>query len=560
MLQLRPYQEEAVQSVLAARAEGLQRVLYTKPTGTGKTVTFVALRNQWPEGGKTLVIAHREELLEQAAVSFHRADPSVHVEIEQGSRKASQWADVVVASVQTLGRKNSTRLAWLREKLRLVIVDEAHHAPARIYKDTFHRFGCYDLGGPMLVGCTATPKRMDKLGLHTVFQRQVFSYPIRQAIEDGYLCDIRGFRVKSTVDLSEVKTVAGDYNQTQLAAAVNVEARTSAAIRHWQEVASDRPTIVFCVDVAHAKDVAEAWRKVGVPAEHVDGTMSSDQRRAVIQRFKAGRIQVLTNVEVLTEGFDHPPVSCVVMLRPTQSWALYCQCVGRGTRIHPSKQDLLVLDVVDACQQHSLATVPAILDLPPQLDLQGQSLRAAARKIEELGEKAAVLQSYQPELFSDIDTMLERVDLFAAVEPPQEVTDANCRLAWLKLGDSSYVIGCGRGREARLTRDLLGEWTLEMSDAGGVVSRGRLDPETDPQDALARSDGAVLKRWSDAIAVAGRGMKWRQEPPSEKQVRCLRRMGYAAEVIATMTKGQASGLITQHFERQGNGAGARRSA
>lgn len=550
-MNLRPYQEQAVAAVLDARERGLSRVLYTMPTGCGKTQAFVEIARRMMAAVQrpALVIAHREELLDQAAHRFQAMMPGVWVDVEQGPRRAGHLSEVVVASVQTLSRSEQ-RLSWLHPGV--VICDEAHHAPAAGYRKVFTRFGCFS-GEAYLVGCTATPKRLDKLNLHAIFEEQVFDYSIRTAIRDGWLCDVRGYRVKSQVDLSKVHTTAGDFNQAELAEAVNVAARTDAAIKHWQEVAAARSTIVFCASVAHAQDAAAAFCERGISAEFVHGGMKPDERQGVLARFTRGRTQVLTNVEVLTEGFDHPPTSCVVMLRPTQSWGLYAQMIGRGTRICDGKSDLVVVDVVDNCQKHSLASVPAILDLPADLDLEGKSLSQAADMLDELGEQAAVLATYEPQTYRELETTLQQVDLFARVEPPQEVKKLS-RLAWIRLHDGSYLLDVDHNprRVARILPDMLGMYRCSLQQGDEV----RTHPQpAELHVAFQRADRAVERAWPDLVRRVVANAPWRYQPPTEKQVGLLRRLGYASEAISALNKGQASGLITAAKAARPQGAG-----
>lgn len=548
---LRPYQEEAVAAVLAGKAAGLRRLLYVLPTGCGKTQVFVGIRQEL--GCKTLILAHREELLDQAANRFLAVDPTSYPQIEQGSRKAQRWAGVVAASVQTLVR--GSRLDWFRPDL--IVVDEAHHAVSPTHRKVLERFGAFADGGPLVVGCTATPKRLDKRNLGSIFQETVYSYGIREAIRDGWLCDIRGYRVKTDVDLTKIKSTAGDFNKQELAKAIDVEGRTGAAIRHWQEVAAERPTVVFCASVEHAKHAADAWRKVGVPAEHIDGGMGSEERRGILARFKRGQIQVLTNVDICTEGWDHPPLSCVVMLRPTESWALFTQCIGRGTRLSPGKADLVVIDVVDNCGRHQLATVPAILDLPPTLDLQGRSLAEAADKLEAVAERLGALaegqsatealQAYQPKLFHELDSLLEQIDLLAAATP-EEVRDARCRLAWVRMPDGSYYVECGGQREAWLSRDGNGAWFLLARHAGKVVKRGRaeLGPDATDVQALFLADQSIRRRWPNAENLVSPDAPWRAKAPTPAQLRVLKQFEVSPEIVAQLTAGTASAVISQH--------------
>lgn len=556
--ELRPYQKDCVDAVLNARERGRRRVLYVQATGLGKTVAFCNIVEQLvrSERRPALVIAHRDELLDQAARRMSADCPGFVVQTEAGTRRASPRSHVVVSSVQTLGRKDTKRLEWLRQIAPSVIIcDEAHRAAAQSYGNVFERFGAYD-GRSFLVGCTATPKRFDRKALTgehgAVFEEQVFDYGIRDGINDGYLCPVRGYRVVSDVDLGSVKQTAGDFNQGDLAQAVDVLPRTKRAIDHWFEVAQGRKTLVFCASVDHAQHAAEAWRDRGIPAECVHGELHRETRKAILRRFATGETQIVTNVECLTEGFDQPDVSCIVMLRPTQSWGLYMQMAGRGTRLAPGKADCLIIDVVDNCKKHSLATVPAILDLPPGLDLQGHSLTEAADKIDSMGAQAAVLADANPETFDEIVTMLQDVDLFARVDPPAEVVQSS-DLNWLSI-PGGYFLSCGDKRSAKITQDALGDYHLHMWDEDGELLPMALDSEPGPS--LKHADSIVLDIWPQSMGVVRRAARWRSEPPTDKQIGVLRRAGYSMPAIAALTKGKASALISQIMAQRAAGNGA----
>lgn len=565
-MQPRPYQRECATAVLDARDKGLQRVLYALPTGCGKTFVFTLIHRLWEAPGPTLVIAHREELLDQAAGAFLKVDPSLKVGVEQGDRRADPDCDVICGSVQTLSR--GKRLLDFLPKM--IVCDEAHHAPAASYKKIFERFGCFEPGGPMLVGCTATPKRLDRVNLATIFEKQVFNYPLRQAIEEGYLSDVRGYRVRSDVSLEKVKTTAGDFNQKELAEAVDDRIRTYKVLSHWWQVARNRQTIAFCASVEHAQNVCEAFRFGRVKAECIHGKLSREERESILSRFKRGEVQALTNVEILTEGFDHPPTSCILMMRPTQSWSLYMQMVGRGTRLYPGdpksevpflqapKEDLLVIDVVDNCRKHSLAGVPAILDLPADFDLEGKSLMQAAQFMDELGEKASIFTrgdlAQTPSSFDELETMLEQVDLFAQVEPPQEVRE-NCELTWVKMSPEKYYLSCGRDdqgldREVKLEQDLMGNWILQLLVGGSLVYGTEYRSDDTPErlaKILKAADRGIRRVWPDAERIASQNAAWRTDPPTDKQLKMLRRFGYSDDLLLKLSKGEASNLITANL-------------
>jgi superfamily II DNA or RNA helicase len=308
---LRTYQTDMLRAISQARAAGQNRLLCKAPTGTGKTVTFAAMW-QWPDLAswmqsfprgtrRMLVIAHREELLDQAADKILKQNPEASVSIEQADRYASPAADIVIASIQTLAASKFRRLHRLLQRgpFRLVIVDEAHHAAAATYRTALVHLGFlppaegsdaenieaanyddvalmsqalrgWDATAPkdrLLVGVTATPNRSDAIGLGCVFQSIAYSYNLKDAIGDKYLVPIVPWVIETKSVLDDVRTTAGDFNQKQLAAAVNNAIRNDLAVAAWQEHASDRSTLAFTVDVAHAHALAKAFQQAGVAAE-----------------------------------------------------------------------------------------------------------------------------------------------------------------------------------------------------------------------------------------------------------------------------------------------------
>jgi ATP-dependent helicase IRC3 len=399
---LRPYQAEAIEAVLTARRSGTRRMVVCLPTGAGKTVIFSHLARIAKK--QVLVLAHREELLTQAKEKIERAllqgDGEGHVggehagagagaragavtkvvAIEQGSQRASEDAKVMVCSIRSLREDRLARLLHGRD-VGLVIYDECHHAAADDNMRVLRQLGVFD--DPWtgtLLGFTATTARGDGRGLDEVFEKIVYTKTLPEMVDAGYLVPLRGFRVATTADLTRITTGgATDFREDELAEAVDIEERNALVARSIQELARDRRTIAFCVTVGHAKNLSRSLNVLGVPAGIVHGAMPSDVRAKVLADFRAGRIQVLTNVAVLTEGFDDPGVSCIAMARPTRSEGLYAQCVGRGTRLFPpDKKDCLILDFVDLSDL-SLCTLPSLFGAPRDLDLQGGDASEASR-------------------------------------------------------------------------------------------------------------------------------------------------------------------------------------
>lgn len=374
---LRPYQREAIAAVLDARRNGVRRMVVCLPTGAGKTVIFSELAKIARR--QVLVLAHREELLGQARAKVQAALEGAHVvAIERGAERAPPEAKVLVCSLRSLHEERLARVLRDRD-FGLVIYDECHHAAADDNQRVLRTLGAFDAQWTgTLLGFTATTARGDGKGLDSVFERIVYTRTLTEMIFDGYLCRLRGYRVSTRADLTRISPGGADFREDELATAVDIEERNALVARSIQELARDRRTIAFCVTVNHARNLCRSLNALGVAAGIVHGEMAPDARAKALADFREGRTQVLTNVAVLTEGFDDPGVSCVAMARPTRSQGLYAQCVGRGTRLHPGKEDCLILDFVDASEL-SLCTLPSLFGCPRHLDLQGQDAAEAGR-------------------------------------------------------------------------------------------------------------------------------------------------------------------------------------
>lgn len=359
MFDLRDYQSEALAAVEASWAEGINRPVVVLPTGAGKTVCFSGLiaykiKELRAKGKKVLVLAHREELLEQAEAKIKGHVPGIWTAIVKGNRgqNTHQFADVVVASVQTLARPKRREAVT---DIGMVIVDECHRYASRTYKEVLQHYGCMDT--TPTVGFTATLTRMDG-GLPEVWQSVAYQKKIHWMIKQGYLVPpvARSIEVPG-LNLASTRVTAGDLNTKDLSAALEDSAAFSVIADSWIESASDRPTIVFMPDVSTSERMRDAFEANNVTAEVVTGATKTTERRAIYERFENGTTRVLVNCMVLTEGFDAPATSCVVIGRPTINPGLYIQMVGRGLRLADGKDDCLVLDIAGASLKHNLAGV-----------------------------------------------------------------------------------------------------------------------------------------------------------------------------------------------------------
>lgn len=503
---LRPYQREAIDAVLTARRSGVRRLLVSLPTGAGKTVIFSHLARLAKR--QVLVLAHREELLGQAREKIERAmEGQGVVSIERGAERASENAKVLVCSVRSLHEERLARVIRGRD-VGLVIYDECHHAAAEDNLRVLRQLGVFDAKWTgTLLGFTATTARGDGKGLEQVFEHIVYSRTLPQMIEEGYLSSLRGFRIATTADLRQLSRSGLDFREEELAEAVDIEERNAIVARSIQELARDRRTIAFCVTVSHAMNLARALNVLGVRAGIVHGAMQKDDRAKALADFREGRTQVLTNVAVLTEGFDDPGVSCIVMARPTRSDGLYAQCVGRGTRLHPDKKDCLILDFVDLSDL-SLTTLPSLFGVPRDLDLRGGDVSEASRIW-------AAIQFDRPgfELEAGAVTLPEIQERAKVFDPLSlrihEDVRAISANAWFSLGRHGvglhYERKPGAPSEAVVLKRGERGKKWEVSVDGKVMDRfSRME------DAVQAVDYEVEQRGRAAAASARDGAAWRR--------------------------------------------------
>lgn len=514
---LRPYQQEAVDAVLSARRAGLRRMVVCLPTGAGKTVIFARLSRLARR--EVLVLAHREELLTQAREKIEHALRDARgeasealVAVEQGERRAPAAAKVVIASIRSLHEERLERLLEARD-FGLVIYDECHHAAAEDNLRVLRRLGAFTAGWTgTLLGFTATTQRGDGQGLDRVFEQIVYSQTLPDLIEQGYLVRLRGYRIATNADLSRLSGEGLDFVEEELAEAVDIEERNALVARSIQELARDRRTIAFCVTVNHARHLCHALNALGVPAGLVHGMMKSEDRARALSDFREGRTVVLTNVGVLTEGFDDPGVSCVAMARPTRNEGLYAQCVGRGTRLFPGKSDCLILDFADLSAL-SLCTLPSLFGMPRGLDLEG-------RDASEARASWARIAFDHPgfEVEAGAITLGEIQDRAARFDPLGLGLDGEVRAisgnAWASLGRYGLVLHYER-RPGKLVEALVTarggrgkRWEVTLD--GEVVARfGRIE------EAVEAVDYEVASLGRSAAASALAGAPWRSAPPPE---------------------------------------------
>jgi superfamily II DNA or RNA helicase len=333
---------EALNAVLRSWQEH-QRVLLVLPTAAGKTIIFAAVAKERLKTGRVLVLAHTDELIQQARDKMRRAN-GLESDLEKAENRASLDSRLVVSSVQTLSRPERLE-RFGSTHFSTVIVDEAHRILGPSYLRIIDHFEC-----AKLLGCTATPDRGDKKNLGAVFQDIAHEISLIELIRAGYLAPITVQTVPIKIDISKVAVRAGDFSEEELAEALDpVLEEVATGITQY---ATDRKTLVFTPLVKTAERFAQILRAAGFAAEFVSGKCSD--RAEKLSRFARGETQILANAQLLCEGYDQPTINCIAILRPTRSRPFHAQMVGRGTRIHPGKRDLLLLDFLWQTAKHSL--------------------------------------------------------------------------------------------------------------------------------------------------------------------------------------------------------------
>lgn len=565
-MELRPRQNEAINAVVTNYLEGIYQQLIVMATGTGKTVIF---GNLWKHlvqylPGRMLVLAHREELIDQAQRTLQLNNPNIKVGKEMAEYRADLDCKIIVSCVASVGRMDSKRLERFGlDTFDKVICDEAHHSIATTYMNVFDALGMLKADSKkLLVGFTATPKRKNLtrsqkkqvttlddeslLSLKSVYKKIVFSYPIRQAIKEGWLVPLRGFKVKTESNLDNVRMVAGDYKQDELAATVNVDARNLQVIKAYKEFGEGRQAVGFTVDIAHAQALAKLSRAYDIKAEAVWG---NDPDRALkLQQHREKFITILYNAQVLTEGYDDWRVSCIIQTAPTKSSTKYTQTIGRGTRLQEGtgnlldalkagmvleKKDCLIIDLVDNSKRCSLVTFPSLLGLNPEMDLHGESGTHAIEILEGLQEKYPSVDFTQLTDLNDVKQYVESIDLFAA--PYTEEVKEFSQLSWMSAQDGSYILSIPERKELsdsksyarflheklHITQNELDEFELSITT---TQSDKKLGVFSNLKEAFETADDVIHRCRADRVRLMQRESPWHESRASEPQKRYLRKL------------------------------------
>jgi ATP-dependent helicase IRC3 len=552
-MQARPHQVKARESVIESFDDGCHKQVVNMACGTGKNFVmadlYEHLKSRLP--GKLIIVTHTEELVDQTIETMKLVNPELRVDKEMAQHKADPTkADIIVASVKSLGRKGTSRLSkynW--EDWDKVFIDEAHHTPANSYLNILGACGILQSATPkLLLGVTATSQRPDGRALSGIYDKISYVYSLRQAIEDGQLVDIRGYRIDTKTNIANVGTSDGDFKPVELAETINTPERNANIVAGWEKVCENRQTAVFCGSIAHAEALADEFKLAGIKAEYVYG--DDPLRTEKLAAFEAAETTVMCNVNVLGEGVDIPIVACVVWATPTKSPVRFNQGCGRGTRLFEGKKDLIVLDVCDMSGDHTLCTVPTLMGLPDKLDLCGQSLFKSVKEIEKAQEENPNIDFMKLQKVTDLKSFVENINLFEIRFPPE--VEAASDFKWCKSATGGYRMSIPKGRNGEaagfvhIQQNMLDGWEIKGQIRGIDVIGQRPTME----EAFAAADNAIRTRAEGSVALVDRKSSWNTKDATSAQLGLLKKLYGGKPWPATLTRGQAAHYIDQKISKR----------
>lgn len=505
-MELRPYQIEAMQAIYKEWKER-QRTLLVLPTGCGKTIVFANVAKDQAKKGRVLILAHRDELIRQAADKLYSATGQF-AEVEKGMEQSMGLTDIVVGSVQTMMSKKRLE-RFDPEYFSTIIVDEAHHALATSYQNVLQHFP-----DAKVLGVTATPDRGDMKKLGEYFESLAYEYSLRDAVKQGYLAPIRVQTMPLSIDMSHAKVSCGDFQADDIGHAL--EPYLEDIADEMAKVCKDRHTVVFMPLISTSQHFRDILNRKGFRAGEVNG--QSKDRDVILKEFAEGKLNVLCNSMLLTEGWDCPIVDCIVVLRPTKVRSLYCQMVGRGTRLHPEKDYLLILDFLWMTGKHELVHPADIICKKKEIaDRITQAMAA-----EETGHDI-----FDAEEMAEHDAKREREDALVKALAEKEAQEKRKNK---KLVDPlEYALSI----DAEDLADYVPTFGWEMAEA---TDKQKQCLEKYGIDAEGMCKGVATKIIDRLIARSNAGLA------TPKQVKCLQKFGFKNTAEWAFT--EANNVIT----------------
>lgn len=518
---------------------------------------------------QTLILAHRRELVEQAARHCTTAYPDKVVEIDMANSKASGAADITIASVASLQKEK--RLAkYNSDNFKLVLVDEAHHIVAPGYMKVLHHFGLSAKNhySPNLVGVSATFSRFDGVKLGAAIDEIVYHKDYVDMIDEKWLTGVMFTTVSSTADIRGVKShgARGDFIPSELSRAVNTDQVNDVTVRAWLSKAAGRKsTLVFCVDLNHVTGLTAKFRQYGLDARFVTGDTHKLERGEILDAFKRGEFPVLLNCGVFTEGTDIPNIDCVLLARPTRSRNLLVQMIGRGMRLHKNKENCHIIDMVSSLET-GIVTVPTLFGLDPGELISNATIdHMGTIKERKEAENARHQQVYEgapipvPEgvpqkvTFTDYDSVF---DLISDTSGERHINTLSHH-AWVQVGPNKYILSGDGGSYIRLEKDINDKPDSALWRAfiiRRLPSGTSKSPYAAPKELLKAPTISDAVHGADKYAserfphfIISRNQPWRSAQPTKGQLDFLNKLRPEGDQLTEndLTKGKAADMITK---------------
>lgn len=521
------------------------------------------------EADQTLILAHRQELVEQAARHCTNAYPTKTVEIEMGSMHASGSADITVASIQSI--VSGSRISKFNpDDFKLVLVDEAHHIVAPGYMRTLDYFGLSkaQLSSPALVGVSATLSRFDGLRLGAAIDQIVYHKDYIDMIGEKWLSDVIFTTVQTKADISRVKKGAnGDFQPSELSRVVNTEQVNDITVRSWMSKAEGRKsTLVFCVDLEHVAGLTNTFRKHGLDARFVTGDTPKSERSARLNAFRSGEFPVLVNCGVFTEGTDIPNIDCVLLARPTKSRNLLVQMIGRGMRLYPGKKDCHIIDMV-ASLETGIVTTPTLFGLDPEemvenADVDDMKSLLDRKEAEEARQELAAKRPKPKDgpavpttvTFTDYDSVFDLIEDTSGERHIRQLSPN----AWVCVDQDKYILTNSNGTYLKLeaaadqqpgVKTFLVTETVALDRSGSkqlpFMRPRQIAKALTLSDAIHAADTYAQSKYP--FQFISRNQAWRNRPATDGQLAFLNKLRLKDDRLTaeTLTKGKAGDMITK---------------
>ena len=524
-IKLYPYQRDCLDAINQGFLEGKNRQMVSMATGGGKTIVFAHLIKQ-NRGKKILIIAHTIELLLQALQKIQMVDASIDCGIVCGNQKDFS-CDVTICSIQSASQLKT--LKKLKEKdFDILIYDEAHHAAANSSRTVLNHLGFWADTKKKLVGFSATPYRNDEKGLGEAFDYEIYKLDTKALIRDQRLCPPVAVKIDFNGKLPIALNSKGDFSSKSIARLFNTPEVREQVVDAYLENARDRKTICFTANIDHAEQLSYAFTQKGIVSESISGETPKDEREKILDRYRNGEIDVLCNCQILTEGFDDPATSCVIVARPTKSKILYVQMVGRGLRKFPNKNDCIVIDFCD--KNHILINSTELLmdrvvgpNSFPEKEEEEEELQSQTKWDEEIGEKLGdMLKAYNP--FGD-------------------------KYAWEITGSVYQTKGFGDAKVYIVPEEdkknlFFVKFSKDTNDAGTLLYEN-----LDFGYAYSLAEDYIDENLKKEFSISNKNAPWKNDPITQKQIKFIRSRGFR-KGLETLTKGDGAIIISSIKEKE----------